>query len=185
MFEVEVKFRLTQELYNEIRNKLASIGAKFLEEVFEIDSYLAHPCRNFAETDEALRIRVVSKNGERSAVLTYKGPRLGGEGKTREEINVEIQDPEKLLLLFERLGFRKVAEIRKRRLVYTYENFTIVLDDVENLGKFVEIETVTDSRDLVDKCVSEILSFAENSLGLSRDLVEPRTYLELMIGGSG
>ncbi len=184
MFEVEVKFRLTPEMFSEIRNKLNSIGARFLEDVLEIDHYLAHPCRDFAKTDEALRIRIIAKNSDRHAVLTYKGPRLGGEGKTREEISVEILDPESMLLLFERLGFRKVAEIKKRRTVYTYENFTIVLDDVEGLGKFVEIETATDSRELVDKCVSEILSFAENSLGLSRDLIEPRTYLELMIAAS-
>ncbi len=184
MYEVEVKYRLSPEEYRELVNKLTSMGAKLLEELQEQDIYFSHPCRDFAETDEALRLRVIAKGPAINAVLTYKGPRIGSEGKTREELNVEVSNPETLVNILEKLGFRKVAEIRKRRTVYTYENYTIALDHVERLGYFVEIETVTNSKELIDRCVNDILNFAENNLGLTREKIETKTYLELMLSES-
>ncbi len=179
MFEVELKYRIPQELYDKVVREITSKW-RFLYEVEEHDIYLAHPCRNFAETDEALRIRVERK-GERSrVVLTYKGPRMGGEGKTREELSTEVEDLDNCLKIFERLGFKKVLEILKRRKVYSKENYTLTLDDVEGLGKFIEIECVTNSRDLIDECVRNIKKVAEE-LGLDDSLIEKKTYLELML----
>ena len=180
MFEVELKYRISQDIYDKIMRDLSSKW-KFLYEVEERDIYLAHPCRDFAETDEALRIRVERKVGEvPKIILTYKGPRVGSEGKTREEISTEVSDLDSCLRIFEKLGFKKVIEILKRRRVYSRENYTLVLDDVEGLGKFIEIECVTNSRDLVDECVRSIKKIAEE-LGLDESLIEKKTYLELML----
>ncbi|NPB00347.1 MAG: class IV adenylate cyclase [Crenarchaeota archaeon] len=179
MFEVEVKYRVPEELYDKIVRELESKW-KFMYEVEEHDIYLAHPCRNFAETDEALRIRTEKRGNLHHIILTYKGPRIGGEGKTREELSTEVGDLESCLKIFEKLGFRKVVEILKRRKVYSKESYTLALDDVEGLGKFVEIECVTDSRDLVDECARNIKRLAAE-LGLDDSLIERRTYLELML----
>ncbi len=184
MFEVEVKFRLSgPEELSRIREALEKSGAKLLEEVHEEDLYFAHPCKDFAKTDEALRVRVVRKGNIEDVLLTYKGPRLGGEGKTRREVTVQVDSGDKIVELLSSLGFRPVITIKKRRIVYTKENYTITLDEVERLGFFVEIETTTDSSDLVDHCVQEILRFA-STLGLDKSRVEQKTYLELLLESS-
>ncbi len=175
MFEVEVKYRVQSiEL---IRPGLEALGARYIETRIEEDVYFNSPMRNFAETDEALRLR---RHSDGTVVLTYKGPRLGGKGKTREEINVVVGDFNAMYEILRKLGFVEVARVVKKREVYVYENFTISLDKVEGLGDFVEIETVVTSEDLIGRGIEEVLSLGDR-LGLSRDWIERKTYLELML----
>ncbi len=175
MFEVEVKFRV--DSLSDVRRNLLSIGAKKLCTIEEKDLYFNHPCKDFAKSDEALRIRVHSDG---TIILTYKGPRMGSEGKSREEINVKISSDEDMERMLERLGFRKFLEIVKEREVYTYENFTINLDQVRDLGSFVEIETLTTDSSLISNIVNAIADFAKK-IGLDPSNIERKTYLELAL----
>lgn len=140
VFEVETKIVLPEcKHLRRLREKLASLGCVFEEHVVEEDVYYQHPCRNFAETDEALRIRVVEGKVE----LTYKGPKkkLESSVKAREEISVSIaSQPKQVKAMLEKLGFREVAVIRKERDYYSCGDATVSLDHVEKLGCFVEIE---------------------------------------------
>ncbi|HEU5115398.1 MAG TPA: class IV adenylate cyclase, partial [Isosphaeraceae bacterium] len=81
-FEVEIKFRAAD--HRALAARLIALGAEASEAQEHEDLYLAHPSRDFARTDEALRLRRV---GDQNRV-TYKGPKLGGPTKTREEIEV-------------------------------------------------------------------------------------------------
>ncbi|MCX8000634.1 MAG: class IV adenylate cyclase [Leptospiraceae bacterium] len=128
--EVEAKFRLKPG----VEEKIKKI-AKFFEEKEEFDVYLSHPCRDFAKTDEALRLRV-----EKKVKLTYKGPKIDAETKSREEVNVVVNDFEETLKLLEFLGFKKFRTVKKLRKIYRMDNAIICVDSVEGLGDFIEIE---------------------------------------------
>ncbi|MEM2727073.1 MAG: class IV adenylate cyclase [Archaeoglobaceae archaeon] len=128
--EVEAKFRLKPGVEEKIR-KIAN----FVEEKDEFDVYLSHPCRDFARTDEALRIRI-----DKKIKLTYKGPKVDSETKSREEVNVEVKSFEETLKLFEFLGFKKFRTVKKRRKIFKLEKAIICVDSVEGLGDFIEIE---------------------------------------------
>jgi len=91
-----VKFRV--EDLSEIEEKLGD--AEFVIEKVEEDIYLNHPCRDFGETDEALRIR----RDVEGIRVTYKGRKIDPETKTREEIKIEVDDFDKTLKLFEKLS---------------------------------------------------------------------------------
>ena len=54
----------------------------------QIDCYYAHPVRDFAASDEALRLRQVGENN----YITYKGPKLDTTTKTRREIEISLPD---------------------------------------------------------------------------------------------
>src|SRR4051794_13543350 len=69
-YEVEQKHRVTDK--PALIARLRERGCSLEEPIQQSDQYFAHPCRDFAATDEALRIRVV---GDESFV-TYKGPKL-------------------------------------------------------------------------------------------------------------
>ena len=176
MIEVEVKFKVGS--LDAVRGRLLELNARFVGESSEVDIYLNHPCRDFAATDEALRVRL---HGDGTATVTYKGPRISSPGKARFEVNIHTRDVDHAVQLFEKLGFRVVAKISKKRLIYNIENFSIYLDEVEGLGSFVEIETVVDSEGLIDEAYNSIIRFAESKLGLDPSSVEARTYLELML----
>src|SRR5262245_60390390 len=115
-YEVEIKFRVPD--HKDLVRRLGERGVTGGSVVPIEDAYLAHPGRDFAQTDEALRLR---RDGPINRI-TYKGPKRGGPAKTREEIEIPYADGDEtregMTRLFERLGFRPVAVVRKKRQTY-------------------------------------------------------------------
>jgi adenylate cyclase class 2 len=179
-FEVEQKFRA--DGHDEVARRLREMGAREGSRVEQEDLYLAHPARDFAATDEALRLRRV---GEANAV-TYKGPKRAGPTKTREEVEVPfVPGPSGfagMRRVFEALGFRPVAAIRKVRTPYRLEAggrpVEVVLDEAEGLGRFVEVETIASGEADLAAAQGAVLELA-GRLGLSE--VEPRSYLRMSL----
>ena len=156
-----------------VEERLKEMGAVFIGEVCEKDAYFNHPNRNFAETDEALRVRVADKQ----SFLTYKGRKIDAKSKTREEIEVALGDADsaKLKLLLMRLGFKLVADVRKIRKRYKVGEFEICLDDVAGVGTFVEVETKGENmEELRDKALTIL-----KRLNLGK--TERKSYLELLL----
>ncbi len=147
---------------------------KHQQTVEETDTYYNHPCRDFSETDEALRIRVRrTTRGEEIRVLTYKGPRKTlGDIKIREEYEVFIDDDELMRKILLSLGFSVVGIVRKVRTIYRGpKDCEAVIDYLENTKQYyLEIECSID----------EINRIAERI----RSCIEPehRTYLEIILG---
>jgi len=80
--------------------------------------------------------------------LTYKGPLLERESKSREELETVVADGRTLRGILERLGFTGAAEVRKERERYRVGEFTVTLDAVEGLGTFLEVETEQEEADI-------------------------------------
>ncbi len=177
-YEVEVKYRDVD--HDALRGALAALGAEEHAAVVEEDSYLNHPSRDFAETREAFRIR---RAGDENRI-TYKGPREAGPTKTREEIEVPFAPGrfDDLARVFDRLGFRHVAVVRKRRtpfsLTFDGRPLEITLDRADGLGDFAEVEALARDRDDLPAAQQAVLKLAER-LGLK--VVEPRSYLRMLI----
>lgn len=183
-YEVEIKFRVTDPAALDAR--LSALGIEPGEPVRHADHYLAHPARDFAATDEALRIRRIGDENR----ITYKGPKKPGPTKTREEIEVPFDPGEaefdKIARVFERLGFRPVAVVEKTRREADIERqgrpIAIALDDAGGLGRFAEVEALAaDEGDLA--AAQEAVVALGRELGLSE--VEPRSYLRMTLERRG
>jgi adenylate cyclase class 2 len=168
MLEIEIKARSLDN--GRVERLLLKRGATLLGEHDQVDEYFNHPCRDFAETDEALRLRKDS-----SGKITYKGPKIDQFTKTREEIEMEVDDLDKMASILVRLGFRRVAKVNKKRKEYQLEGVTVSLDSVEGLGDFVELEVqgedAVEGRSRIERLRDE--------LGLAGS--ERRSYLEMLI----
>ncbi len=177
--EVEQKFRVAD--VPALERRLAALGAALGATELQVDCYFAHPQRDFAQSDEALRLRRVGRRN----YVTYKGPKLDATTKTRHEIELELSSGESAARdaakLFELLSFQRVSEVCKQRVHYTLSwegrQIGISLDHVEGLGDFVELEIMA-SRDDVDAARDAISSLA-GQLDLSNS--ERRSYLELLL----
>ncbi len=178
MYEVELKFPLNDA--EPILRRLALLGAQPRAQQDQADLYFNHPARDFEQTDEALRVRSV---GNRHLV-TYKGPVVDSQTKTRREIEVPLEGGDaakQFAAILRLLGFRPVREVCKRRVPYqcTWQarRFEIALDEVASLGRFVEIETQADEAGRA-AAVDAILAFASQyQLGIP----EKRSYLCLLL----
>lgn len=180
-YEVEQKFPVADMAA--VEAKLAALGASVSGRQSQIDHYYAHPARDFAATDEALRIR----RTDRSNYITYKGPKVDQTTKTRREIELPLAMEEGQVAaweaLLEALGFTPVAEVCKHRRKAAVEwqgrRIQAALDEVVELGTFVELELYADEEDLesAKACIASLAA----ALGLSQS--ERRSYLELLDQG--
>jgi adenylate cyclase class 2 len=141
MYEVEVKVAADLAA---VADRLEALGATQTGDVVQVDTYYDAPHREFAETDEALRVRRETEAGSTEARITYKGPLVEAESKTREEHETTVADGETADDIFANLGFDPAATVEKDRRFYRYDGYTITLDAVEGVGEFVEVETETD-----------------------------------------
>ena len=183
-YEVELKFRVADHVG--LAGRLRDRGLVAGLEVEHVDLYLAHPARDFAATGEAFRIRSEGTLNR----ITYKGAKLSGLVKTREEIEVEFAEGsearEQLVRAFGLLGFEPVAEVRKSRgeyhLDYRGRPMSIALDRAEGLGSFAEVETLAEGPERLVGAQEAVLGLA-GELGLSE--VEPRSYLRMLLESRG
>jgi len=178
-YEVEQKFRVAD--MHAVEKRLAALGAQIQSPVLQTDTYFAHPCRDFAETDEAFRMRTV---GEKN-FLTYKGPKIDAHTKTRQEIELPIHDGEgfasQFVQMLNSLGFQEVSQVRKSRRTadtpWGDKMVEVALDEVAGAGDFVELELSADENSL-DAARSALAELAAE-LHLSEN--ERRSYLELVL----
>jgi len=181
--EVEQKFRVTDTATIELH--VAKLGGSFAPAIEQVDQYFAHPQRDFAHTDEALRIRSVCEKN----FVTYKGPKLDQTTKTRHEIELPLEPgvagARRFAELLAALGFSPVREVRKHRRKATVDwaeyEIEILLDEVAGVGSFAEIEIVVEP-DQMDPAKQAIASLAER---LELRDGERRSYLELLIEREG
>jgi adenylate cyclase, class 2 len=185
-YEVEVKYRTGP--HDDLAARLAALGASAAGAIVQEDAYLSHPARDFAQTNEALRLRRVGEANR----ITYKGPRRAGPTKTREEIELPLGEgpeaSERWLKLFENLGFRPVAVIRKVRrafrLSWRGRPVEVALDEVEGVGTFAEVEAIAGDEADLPSAQAAVLDLAA-ALGLSEAQVEPRSYLRMALERRG
>lgn len=176
--EVEQKFPLPDPAA--VWKQLAELGLSFGPAIRQVDTYFQHPARDFRQTDEAFRLRQVGEEN----FLTYKGPKLDTQTKTRREIELAVATGTDAATQFNEmlgaLGFQPGGIVRKwRRTAHWSLNgreIDFAWDEVDGLGVFLELETVTDDTELAP-ARQAILELAQQ-LGLPAP--QRTSYLELL-----
>lgn len=172
MIEIEVKVRAD---HSKARPILDKIGAIKIGVESQSDIYFAVPYRDFAKTDEALRIR--SSDGE--AVLTYKGPKLDSVSKTRKEFETPVDEAATIEILHA-LGFREAGVVRKKREVFSAGEITICLDAVEGLGEFLEVEIVAENETELETSRAKLFELLKQFDAGEKDSIRT-SYLEMVM----
>lgn len=183
-FEVEQKY-CVDDLDRTV-DALTTMDLEVSEAVEQIDCYYRHPTRDFSETDEAFRLRTVGDFN----CITYKGPKIDSQTKTRAEEEVELASGAEARqtcdAIFRHLSFEPVATVTKKRRIATMSRdrleIEFALDEIEGLGEFVEIEIGVEAsgpEDPVLQKARSTLSALADQLMLAE--IERRSYLELLL----
>ncbi|WP_306057884.1 class IV adenylate cyclase [Natronococcus wangiae] len=180
MYEVEIKVPADLE---RVRGRLDELGATRTDAVVQADTYYDAPHRSFPKTDEALRIRSERpEGGDDEMRLTYKGPLVDDESKTREEIETAVADGEKVDAILTKLGFDAAATVRKDRERFALEGYAITLDSVNDVGEYVEVETEAAGEADLESAREGAYEIVER-LGLDPDDQIRTSYLGLLLAG--
>lgn len=137
--EIEIKFPLQNA--NDVvgfLNKKAKAG---LQNIYQKDTYYSPSHRNFIGYKypyEWLRLRESAKG----ASLDYKHFHPENVRKTDycDEFQTGISNAETLKKILLSLNFKEVIVVEKTRNIWYYKDAEIAIDDVSDLGSFIELE---------------------------------------------
>jgi adenylate cyclase, class 2 len=138
MYEIEAKLKV--DSLNPVREKLAKVGAVFVEERLQKDSYFDFTDDILSRGDRGLRLRRQLAGQNEKVILTYKGVKEENKFKKRQEIEVEVGSGDSAEGLLLAVGFEKKLVVEKKRQVWRLKECEIALDEVTMLGNFIEIE---------------------------------------------
>ena len=187
MIEVEIKIPLTIIEFKHIWDTITKLGGEHLGSELQQDTYYDHPCRSFQETDEAVRIRqrIPLTHDEVETIhplseVDYKGPKIDMKSKTRLELSIGITDTTIANTMLKELGFQPVATITKERSFFKYGIATICIDDVKDVGYFMELERLVPTEEELEPVREQLFVLVKN-LGLEEIKMVRKSYLELYL----
>lgn len=162
--EVELRAKVDQSI---LRKILASVEV----ESEEHDQYF----RYAPETNKDWVVRIRQK--QERFFLTFKSSKKFGEGAW-SEVNTEIsQEASKLFRdFFLSNGFILDVEISKYRKTFHIEGLEVNVDEIKDLGMFIEAEIMTDD---IETGKRKILNLFR-SLGIEEDQITAKGYVALM-----
>lgn len=184
MIEVEVKLPIYRRSITE--RGLVEAGFEAGDLVEESDVYYTAGFHDFIKLDEALRIRTSRNLTRQEAVsyLTFKGKKLDDVSMTRLELETTVGDGTVADAILSALGFEALFPVKKLRQYYHRGRVTACLDQVSDLGSFLELEVQTEEEAGREEALDEIRQILA---GLGSDMSETtrRSYLSMLMKKKG
>jgi adenylate cyclase class 2 len=139
---VEIEAKMKVDSLDPVRERLKAAGASPIGEYLETNTFFDTDDRSLLAADQGLRIRRarVQSSGEEFVTITFKGPRQHGKLKSREEIELTVGSFDAASRLLESLAYRRVMSFQKKRQSWKLKDCRVELDELPQLGVYVEIE---------------------------------------------
>ncbi len=180
--EVEILVEVLDKKKDAIK-KLSDF--KFLGNKKTLDVYLFDPKSDELKPDKngqlknCLRIR----NKDEKASLAYKVDHFDKKGiwLYSDEYETNVSDFKKTLEIFKKLGYQELIKIENIKSTFITNKYEIVLEEVKNLGLFMEVErhNVGTKEDIV-KVKMEIWNWIQKlgiNVGLELTMGKPELML--------
>lgn len=148
-----------------VESKVKKIDAKYLGLDQQIDTY-------FNTKKGRFKLRESSLSG--SYLIPYIRPDQN-EAKLSLYEKIVVSEVDRIKNIFGHL-FGIHCIVKKKRSIYLYENVRIHLDDVENLGSFIEFEAVFDELNNDETLQQNKIDFLMSELGISKDSLISVSY---------
>jgi predicted adenylyl cyclase CyaB len=166
MFDIEIKARY--EEHDIARQFLKDNNAKFHGIDNQLDIY-------FQVNNGRLKLR---KGQIESALVFYKRDNKKGV-KVSEYYLYHSKNFDKLELIL-RESIDILVEVRKKREMYFIDNVKFNLDEVESLGRFIEIEAITDNESEFTRLHKLVESYIKN-LKIKETNLQSHSYSDLIL----
>ena len=159
--EILVDFDNTKEEALEVLSKF-----QFIEEKEVYDTYYEDPLRTNLKPESNLRINElfrVRRKGQ-DCYITYKKNHFeGNRWIYSDEYETKAENYETIERIVEMLGLEVQVVVHNKRRFYHFEEYEIILEEVEGLGLFLEVEKMApESETEVLKIKQEIHEFIKN-----------------------
>jgi len=174
MIEVEIRAKI--EDFTPIKKRLEMLGALFLQKEKMADHIFGRAKDLDQEhkiIDGCFSARIREKNDK--LLVEFKEIKRAGAGL---EFSSPVSSVEAAINFLEKLDFERAFVVAKTRETYRYQDFEICLDEVEQLGFFVEIEHSRQTGEGAANALKECEKFL--NLIAPSAIIEPKKYGDLM-----
>jgi len=145
--EVELKFPLGNP--EEVTRKLNSVAKIDKKEDYQKDTYYVVPHRNFLEQkpiSEWLRIRETKKSSNLNYKNWHNTDKI--QAVSCDEFETVVGDITALKKIFKSLDFKEIIIVEKTRTTWGYKDVLMAIDNVTELGYFIELEAKGDFKNI-------------------------------------
>ncbi len=174
---MEVEVRAKVDDLSSIRSRLEEMGAVFGKETRQADRIFKRRGEEKKEQGPGDFILRVRDNHKKK--FTFKG--LTETTGAWEEHEVEIDDAEEMIKILERTGFAECLAMTKRRIIGKLDDFEVCLDDIKELGTYIEVELGSDNAQEAKDMIMGLLK----KLGIDESNVEHKGYVALLFEKQG
>lgn len=166
----ETEAKLKVDCLVETERRLVELNAEFVSEQVQTDHYFDDEDSQMTKSDKCLRLRRVATDKGEGFFLTFKGARRKNRFKERQEIEIQIKQPDAARELLSALGYKEMLVFEKKRRIWHLGGCEIALDQLPLLGDFVEIEGPD----------AEAIARAQRDLQLTNSRHIPESYAALV-----
>jgi len=170
MNEIEVKAKLKDK--EKAIKILKEMGAEFLDTKIQKDAtFWPNELKNNEEhhplKTNFMRIREQESNGIKKVIFTLKQPQTNQTDCIEHEIEIDEEDIPELKSIISMLGYYEYITIEKKRIIVKIKDIEVCIDDVLNLGSYIELEKFAPAEES-EKIQEELYSILE-SLGVQKE----------------
>lgn len=161
MKEIEVKAQV--ENVSKLIEKIKELGCNLSVPLVQKDIvYL----QNGIELSDVKRGNVAMRIRNSNGICTLNLKKQMENELDCVECETIIEDPKQTHEILVNMGYHEVSRVEKTRRTCMYQKMNICVDEVLDLGNFIEVETLSEDADSL-KTQEELFQFLE-SLGLKR-----------------
>ncbi len=146
--DIEIEIKLPLENPKVLRDFLNKNAKLVSENVFQKDIYFVPVHRDFLGFQypyEWLRLRESAKGSS----INYKHFHPENVEKTShcDELETKVENIETIRKIFHSINMNEVAVVEKTRTTWMFETVEVVIDEVKDLGSYIELEAVSHFED--------------------------------------
>jgi adenylate cyclase class 2 len=175
---MEIEARTEVKNLDEIRQELIALGVVFKSTQRQVDSYYKEEGKEKEAQEPGSSVLRIRTQNEKN-FLTFKA--LTEQRGAWIEHEVEIDDPEEMDSILSEIGYVKVLTMAKERTSGTFEDLEVCLDNIGELGYFIEIAVDSEDKEGGKEKIVRFL----NKLGFKEEEIEHRGYARILFENQG
>lgn len=176
MKEIEVKAKV--ENLKALKEKITKLGCQFYDPVTQEDIIFLPNGVEYPDIKQTGSAVVRVRDASGTITLTLKKRTTSGHELIKLEKEVVVNDKQETIEIVKHMGFHEAVNVNKKRIKCKHDGMTICLDEVSELGSFIEIEKLSEEGN--DIAIQESLSKFLGSLDIDKSDEVTKGYDTLM-----
>lgn len=165
----EIKARCSKERQDKLREYILESATKFLGKDYQIDTYF-----------NVLQGRLKIRKGNIENYLIYYERENKKDSKQSNVLLVNLEKNKNLEQII-RKTHEVLIEVNKEREIYFIDNVKFHLDHVKELGRFIEIEAISENNSLPLEKIKEQCNYYKHLFGIDDSDLIKNSYSDMLL----